>query len=352
MATGPTTQVADIVVPSLFTPYILLLSEQKSRLVQSGVLARSDFLNNFLAGGGTTINMPHQNDLDDDADNVSTDDPSDLVVASFSGGTPNPRLDSQPLKVTTGTEVAVRLSRNNSWSSSDLAGALAGQDPLQGIQQRVGNYWARRLQAAFVATMNGVIADNTAGDGGDYTNDVSGGAFIEGVTNFTAGAFIDTSLTMGDSMEDTTVLMVHSVVMGRMKKNNLIDTVRDSESGQEISFFMGRQVIVDDGLPFTGNVYDSWLFGAGAVQLGMGTPKVPTEVSRFAAAGNGGGMEVLHSRLEWAIHPRGHAYTGTAPNGGPGNGTAANQLNNAGSWNRVYAERKQVKFARLVTREA
>jgi hypothetical protein len=48
----------------------------------------------------------------------------------------------------------------------------------------------------------------------------------------------------------------------------------------------------------------------------------------------------------------GHAYTGTAPNGGPGNGTGANELQNAGSWNRVFPERKQVKFARLVTREA
>ena len=82
------------------------------------------------------------------------------------------------------------------------------------------------------------------------------------------------------------------------------------------------------------------------------SPKVPTEVHREPLAGNGGGQEVLSSRVSWSIHPVGHAYTGTSPDGGPGNGTGANNLNNAGSWNRVFPERKQVKFARLVTREA
>jgi hypothetical protein len=48
----------------------------------------------------------------------------------------------------------------------------------------------------------------------------------------------------------------------------------------------------------------------------------------------------------------GHAYVGTAANGGPANGSGANNLAAAGSWNRVAAERKQVKIARLRTTEA
>lgn len=38
MATGPLTQVADVIVPEIFTPYIQQMTEQKARLVQSGVL--------------------------------------------------------------------------------------------------------------------------------------------------------------------------------------------------------------------------------------------------------------------------------------------------------------------------
>lgn len=352
MATGPLTKISDIVVPEVFTPYVMQLTEQKARVVQSGALARSGLIDQLLAGGGLTFNVPSFRDLDDDADNVSTDDVSDYIAADYNAGTPNPRLDATPLKIETSQEIAVRLSRNNHWSSADLTAALAGDDPMDAIAQRVAYYWTRRLQAAFIATINGVIKDNVANDSSDYVNDISGASFVDGVTNFSAEAFIDAALTMGDSMEDLSMIMVHSVVYARMQKNNLIDFIPDSQGVVNIPTFLGREVIVDDGLPVTSSVYDSWLFGPGAVQLGVGSAKVPTEVHRLPLAGAGGGQEVLSSRVEWCVHPTGHAYTGTPPNGGPGNGTGSNALNNAGSWNRVYPERKQIKFARLVTREA
>ncbi len=348
-------QISDVVVPEIFTPYVQQISEQKSRIVQSGVLAPNALLDEKLAGGGLTFNMPSWQDLADDVDNVSSDEQADIQALSASGGTPalpGAFSDSLPQKLASSTEIAVRLSRNQSWSSADLSAALAGSDPMQSIASRVGNYWARRLQAAFVASWNGVIADNVANDAGDYVNDISGGGFIDGVTNFSAEAFLDAAVTMGDSMEDLVAVMVHSVVFNRMQKNNLIDFIPDSRGEIQIPTFLGREVVVDDGVPRVGSVYDSWLFGVNASALGRGTPVMPTEIAREAAAGNGGGQEVLHNRLEWSIHPAGHAYTGTAPNGGPDNTTGANMLNNAGSWDRVFPERKQIKFARLVTREA
>ncbi len=344
MAAGPITQIADVIVPEIFTPYVQQLTEQKARIIQSGVAVRDSAIDELLSGGGLTFNVPSFRDLDDDTDRVSTD----TAVDDFGGGTARP----DPLKTQTSTEVAVRLNRNNSWSSADLAATLAGADPMESIASRVAFYWTRRLQAAFVATMNGLIADNAANDADDYTNDVSGGGYIAGVTDFSAEVFIDAAVTMGDSMEDLTALFVHSVVFSRMQKNNLIDFIPDARGETLIPTFLGREVIADDGLPFTGSVYESWLFGTSAVRLGVGAPKVPTEVEREAGGGNGGGQEILYSRQEWSIHPVGHAYVGTAPNGGPGNGTGANELNNAGSWDRVFPERKQIKFARLVTREA
>ena len=343
MAAGPLTQISDVVVPEVFTPYVQQLSEQKSRLIQAGVLTRDPMLDQFLAGGGLTVNVPSFKDLDDDAERTSTDGPG----PDYTGG-----AAPDPLKTGTSQEIAVRLSRNNSWSSADLSAALAGADPLASINTRVANYWARRLQAVFVATMNGVIADNVANDSSDYVNDVSGASYSAGVTDFSAEAFLDTSLTMGDSMEDLVAVMMHSVVYNRAQKNNLIDFIPDANGVVNIPTFLGRQVIIDDGVPRTGNVYDTWLFGMNAVALGMGAPKVPTEVKRDPDAGNGGGADILFNRVEWTIHPRGHAYTGTSPNGGPSNAATTNNLAAAASWNRVYPERKQIKFARLVTREA
>jgi hypothetical protein len=335
MSSG-TTAVSDVIVPQIFSPYVQLLTQEKSRLVQSGALARDAALDEFLAGGGLTANMPSWKDLDDDTDNVSSD----------TTGT------SSPNKIGSVDEIVVRLSRNNSWATADLSSALAGSDPANAIASRVAAYWVRRLQAAFVATMTGVFAQNVSSDSSDMVHDISGVSFADGVTNFSAEAVIDTAVTMGDSMDQLSMIFVHSVVYARMQKNNLIDFIPDSEGKVNIPTFLGREVIVDDGMPVTSGVYESWLFGAGAVRLGMGSPKVPTEVIRIPSAGNGGGQEQLYNRTEWVIHPVGHKYAGTAANGGPSNASSSNNLAASASWDRVYPERKQVKMARLITRES
>lgn len=342
MAAG-VTRISDVIVPEVFSPYVQNLTMEKSALLASGAMVADPTLSALLAGGGLTFNDPSFKDLDNDTENVSNDDPADL---------------SDPNKIGTLQEIQVRLSRNNSWSSMDLTGDLIGDDPMNAIANRVAAYWTRRLQKAFVATMLGVFADNAAAPSGsdthtqnDLTHDISGVSFVDGVTNFSTESFIDATLTLGDAMGEVTMIAVHSVVYGRMQKNNLIDYIPDSEGRVNIPTFLGRRVIIDDGMPFTSGVFQSWLFGPGAVRFGSGSPKVPTEVDRNPRAGNGSGQEVLHNRTEWMIHPVGHAYIGTAPNGGPDNTANTHMLANAASWSRRFPERKQIRIARLVTRE-
>lgn len=349
MATGPTTLISDVVVPEIFTPYVQQETEQKSRMISSGAVVRDTFIDGLLAGGGKTFDVPSFKDLDDDDDNVSTDAASD----SYTGGA----ADSAPLKTGTSQETAVRLSRNNSWGSSGLTATLAGADPMSSIASRVSTYWARKLQNVFIATMTGVFADNDAAPAGtehvqgDLTNDVKGGVFADGVTNFTTEAYLDATVTMGDSLDDLGMMMVHSIVYNRMRKNNLIDFIPDSEGVVNIPTFQGSAVIIDDSMPSAAGVFETWLFGGGAIRLGVGTPNMATEIERKPDAGNGGGQDVLYNRHEWIIHPAGHAYVGTAPNGGPSNAATANNLAAAASWQRAFTERKQIKIARLVTRE-
>lgn len=344
MAAG-VTKLTDVIVPSIFSPYVQQITEEKSRLIQSGALARDAQLDSLLAGGGLTFNDPSFKDLENDADNISTD---------------NNASSSSPNKTGTAMEIQVRLSRNNSWSSMDLTGDLAGADPMGSIAARVGSYWARRLQAAFVATINGLLADNAAAPTGtehvlnDLTFDASGGGFVDGVTNFSAENFLDAAVTMGDSMGDLGLVTMHSIVYNRALKNNLIDFIPDSSnpSAQGIATFLGRTVVVDDGMPFTGGVFQTWLFGAGSIRLGMGAPKVPTEVYRAPAAGDGGGQDTLFNRTEWIIHPVGHKFAVASPaSGGPSNAATAGNLAHLDSWVRVFTQRKQIKIARLITRE-
>lgn len=336
-------QIADVIVPEIFTGYSQQITEQKSRLIQSGAIVRDSMLDGLLVGAGLTFNVPSWEDLANDEDNVSSDDDT---------------VESAPRNTGTGKEIAVRLSRNNSWSSMALAAVLAGADPVASITNRVGYYWTRRLQSAAIAAIRGVFANNAlASPGGgatqnDLTNDVSGSSYTAGTTDFNANAFIDTILTIGDSEEDLRLVMVHSVVHARMKKNNLIDFIPDSDGVVRFSSYQGKPIIVDDGMPFSGGIYETWVFGEGALRLGVGSPAVPTEVKRDPARGNGGGQETLFNRVEWLLHPTGHKFAVASPaSGGPNNTAASGNLAHSASWQRVFPERKQIKMARLITRE-
>lgn len=343
------TVLADVIVPSVFAPYVQQMTEEKSALVQSGAVVRSEVLDDFLAGGGKTFDVPSWQDLGNVDDNVSTD-------AQGSSITPE-NIDSSQ-------ETAVRLNRNQSWGAPNLLANVAGSDPMDVAANRVAGYWIRRLQAILIAMQSGINKDNGTNDSGDYAIDIAGASFSDGVTNFSAEAFVDAANTLGDSEEDTRVVFMHSVVKGRMQKNNLIDFIPDSEGRVRIPTFQGRIVVVDDTMPSGTSVvradgtagvagmYETWLFGPGQIQWGVGTHKRPIELDSQPLAGDGGGVETLSSRVVWSLHSTGHRYIGTAPTGGPSNAASANNLNIATSWDRVYPERKQIKFARLITRES
>jgi hypothetical protein len=332
------TAVSNAVIPSVFSAYLQALTEVKSRLVQSGALARDPEMDALLAGGGKTFNLPGWQDLADTAANVSIGSAGSAIT---------------PLNLTSRTEVGVRMSRNQAWGAVDLVRTLAGDDPMQRIAARVAPYWTRQAQLMCLATMAGVFADNDANDAGDYTHDISD-TYSAGVTDFSAEAFIDAIHTMGDSEADLGVVIMHSVVYAKAKKNNLIDFVSDAVNGAAASMptFLGRQVLVDDGMPVATQDYETWILGAGALRWGVGTPPVPVETYRLPLDAAGGGSDSLITRVEWMLHPTGHAYAGTAPDGGPSNASSANNLAAAASWNRVASERKQVKIARLITTEA
>lgn len=335
------TRISDIVVPEIFAGYVQTLTQEKSRLVQSSALVMDERLNADLAGGGLTFNQPFYHDLlssdGDHAENISSDNGPDSV----------------PDNIQAATEIQIRMSRNKSWGSADLVAALAGNDPMNAIANRVADWRVRRLQGAWLATMKGVFATNDAAPAGgsthvakDLTLDIS--AQTGDAAKFSSSAFIAACGLMGDSMGDLTMVMMHSVVYQRLMNLNLIDFIPDSRGEVNIAYYMGREVIVDDGMPNTGGVYQTFLIGTGATALGVGSPKVPVAVKRNEEANDGAGEEILFNRWEWIIHPVGHAWKGTAAKkGGPSN----TELGAAGSFIRVFRERKQIRIARLITKE-
>jgi hypothetical protein len=326
-------QIADVVVPAIFAAYVQDLTVSGSAFYQSGVIEASPLFDAMLAGGGKTFDLPKWDDLNDDDPNVSDDSENSVT----------------PKKIGTSQETAIRCNWNQSWKAADLAGDLAGSDPMDAIAQRVAAYWQRGIQRQLIKSAVGVMADNEANDAGDMLKDIAlGVAGTPGAANlFSAEAFIDTVQTMGDQGENLVAVAMHSVVYRRAQKNNLIDFIPDSEGRVSIPTFLGRRVIVDDGLPtatVSGNVeYSTFLFGSGAFAYGSAAPNVPAEVYRLPLQGNGGGTEALISRVQNLIHPRGFRFTSTSLAGA--SPTFA-ELATATNWDRVL-QRKQVRFAEL-----
>ncbi|MDH3027633.1 hypothetical protein [Methylobacterium fujisawaense] len=339
-------RLSDVIVPAVFVPMVRRLAVEKTALIQSGAMVPDPLLDHFLAGPGLTIDMPKLNGLDrSDGENVSSDDPTVFSV---------------PNKPATGDEIAVRLSRNNSWSEMDLVRALLAADPLAALADDVAQYWAYRRQKAAIAQLSGIFAYNALATDANHiqnsmTVDLSGlngGKFADGQTNFHGSAFIDALVTMGDSMGGLALVAMHSIVYGNALKKNLIQFRLDSEANPTIPTYMGKDVTMDDSMPMpAAGVFETWLFGRGAMTYGTGSPAVPNEVIRVPAAGNGAGQSTMHDRVEWSHHVPGTAYVGTPAKGGPSNANTTNNLAAATSWRQVAPDRRQIPIARIVTRE-
>lgn len=332
------TRLKDVIVPEIFTGYVQTQTAELSALIQSGAVVMDERLSANLAGAGLTFNEPFYNDLKDEDEDIAVDK-----------GDP-----SKPSNITTGSEVQVRMSRSKSWGSADLVSALIGNDPMTAIGNRVSAWWVRRLQAAYIATWKGVFANAKKSHDDDLTFDISGSSFVNNQTNFTASNFINATATMGDAARGLTMIMVHSTVRNRMRQLNLIDFIPDARGETQFEYYQGLRIIEDDSMPHdpSTGIFESWLFGPGATAMGAGSPKVPTAVVRDEAANNGAGEEVLHNRVEWILHPVGHAWAAAqTAKGGPSNAATTNNLAHEDSWRRAFPERKQLKVARLITRE-
>ncbi|MEQ5857234.1 coat protein [Halomonas sp. EF61] len=324
------TKIADVIVPEVFNPYVWNRTVELTRMRMGGIVSNNDELNRLAQSGGSVINMPFWNDLTGDDE-----------VLSDSGA-----LD--PAKITAGQDKAVLHLRGKAWAVNDLAAALAGDDPIRAAGDLVADYWVRRQQAALIASLTGVFADNVSNDGSDMVvdNAIADGNNAAEANLFSGEAFIDAEATFGDAIGAVVGVGVHSVVYNRMKKLGLIEFVPDDEAKGQIATFMGKRVIVDDGCKrvaggTSGFKYTTYLFGEGAIGYGEGAPKVPTETDRDSLAG----VEYLITRRHFLLHPRGIQFTsGSVAGAAPTN----SELEAATNWDRVYA-RKSVRIASLVT---
>jgi len=301
------TKLSDMLVPDQWARYVIERTSELSDVWQSGIL--SDVNSQVqVPEGGETVQMPFFQDLT--GNDEVLDDTSNLTVNN----------------VDTEKDVAVILRRAKVFGSSDLAGDLAGSDPMAMIGDRFANYWSRRMQKTLIETLNGAM--------GAVTENVSDISALSGVaSNFDGEAFLDATGKLGDHQDMLSAIAVHSSVYTSMKKQDLIDFIPDSEGKPTIATYMGKRVIVDDGMPVTSGVYTTYIFAAGAIGYAEGAPKVPAETDREPLTN--GGSEYLVNRRYCILHPRGVKW---APGiGVPSAQSPSNtELGASGNWTRVY----------------
>ncbi len=329
------TRISDVIVPEVFNPYVQKRTLELSALYGSGIVVNDPQIDALAKGGGNTFNMPFWNDLGGSSD-VGSDDPA---------------VKSTPDKINASQDVSVKHFRAKSWSSMDIAGELAGSDPALVIADSVARFWARDLQKILISEIDGVIADNVANDGGDMIVNVATDAVgtPAAAEKISATLILQAKQTMGDAAGDLAAICMHSVLHTELQNQGLISFIPNDQANIGWGTYLGYTVIVDDGCPAVAGTnritYTSYLFGRGAVAYGEGSPKVPTEVERSPAAGNGTGQETLFNRKSFILHPRGIKWLAASVAGAAPTNT---ELENAANWDRVY-ERKAVKFAAIKT---
>lgn len=304
-----TTRIADVIVPEVFNPYMVERTAELSALYQSGIISTSPELNTLASSGGRLLNMPYWHDLSGD----------DEVLSDTNPLTPD--------KITAGQDVAVLHLRGKAWAANDLAKALSGDDPMRAIADLVAAYWARQWQKLLIASLQGVFASSSMADN------------VHEADVFNGENFLDASYKLGDAEERLTALAVHSATYASMRKQDLIEFIPDSQ-GKPIPYYMGKRVIVDDGLPVEddagGKIYTTYIFGDGAIGYGEGGAPVPTETDRDSLQGD----DILINRRHFILHPRGVKFTDSSVAGAAPTNT---ELANAANWQRVY-EPKNVRI--------
>jgi hypothetical protein len=320
------TIISDVIVPEVFNPYVIERTAELSAFYQSGIIARNPELDRLASSGGKLINMPFWEDLTGNDEVLS--DKTALTVG----------------KIEAGQDVAALLTRGRAWSVNDLAKALSGDDPMAAIGDLVAAYWARRFQAILIKTLDGIFGHEDTEMNTNQHN-ISGSPTAEDDDVISAKTAVDAIYKLGDSADKLTGFAMHSATVAKLTKDDLIETIPPSEGKPAVRMFLGKPVIVDDGLPVSNGVYTTYIFGAGAFGWGEGGAPVPTETARDALSGD----DILVNRRHFILHPRGVAFQNanlSDGNGGtnatPSNDNLANYLN----WKRVY-ESKNVRIVQF-----
>ena len=327
---------SDIIVPEIFTPYLIEATTQRDAFLSSGVVQPMAELD--ASEGGDFINVPF----------FSANLSGDFEVLTDSSSL-------TPGKITANKQVGVVLHRGRAFESRDLAALAAGADPMAAIATKVAAYVANQRQKDLIKCLEGVF-------GGLTSN--TGAAFIDlsfdktGQTALGPRQVAKARALLGDQGDKLTAVAMHSAVYYDLVERKAIDYITNTEArlstaatgastinaiagsiasayagDNSVPTFMGLRVIVSDDLAPTSTNYPVYFFTAGAIASGE-QMALRTETDRDILAKS----DAMAIDLHYCYHPIGARWGTTV------NPTQA-QLATIGNWTKLY-ETKNIGIVR------
>ena len=328
---------SDVIIPEIFTPYVIEQSTLRNQFLASGVVQPMAELN--ATEGGDFVKVPFwKANLSGDAE-VLTDSTS-LI----------------PGKITADTQVGVILHRGRAFESRDLAALAAGADPMAAIGAKVGEYIANQQQKDLYKSLEGVFGALTGSDSPAFDAlrfDTSGMGPLGPRQVAQARA------KLGDQGDKLSAVAIHSACYYDLVERKAIDYVTNTEArlstaatgastinaiGGSIAgsfsneytvpFYMGLRVIVSDDITNAGGNYACYFFTNGAVATGE-QAALRTETDRDILAKSDAMAMDWHN----VYHPVGAKWGVTTTN------PTQAQLATITNWSKVY-ETKNIGIVR------
>jgi len=328
---------SDVIIPEIFTPYLIEQSTKRDAFLASGVVQPMAELN--ATEGGDFVNVPFWKA------NLSGDFE---VLTDSSSLTPG--------KIQADKQISVILHRGRAWEARDLAALAAGSDPMAAIGAKVGNYIAHQRQKDLLSALSGVFGSINAND----SNSALFANCIDSESGDTPTALSPKHVAkaksiLGDAGDQLSAVCMHSKVYYDLVERKLVDYVLASDtnatataSGGSIApayggngsvpTYCGLRVIISDDVTTSGSgsstVYSSYFFTQGAVASGE-QAGLETETDRDILAKS----DAMAVDLHYTYHPVGTkwAVTTTNPN--------RTQLATVSNWSKVY-ETKNIGIIR------
>jgi len=321
---------SDIIIPEVFTPYVIEQTTFRDAFLASGVVQPMAELN--ATEGGDFINVPFwKANLSGDFEVLS--DSSSLT----------------PGKIQADKQVGVILHRGRAFEARDLAALAAGSDPMAAIGAKIADYIANQRQKDLLSCLAGVFG--TLG-----TNSSSAAFFplsIDGESGDTPTTLsprhvAEARSLLGDQGDKLAAVAMHSKVYYDLVERKAIDYVTETDArltssvtdfvggstagaygNPTVPTYMGLRVIVSDDVQTEGSgsstEYATYFFTQGAIASGE-QMAMQTETDRDILAKS----DAMSIDLHYCYHPVGAKWAVTTSN------PTRAQLATVGNWSKVY----------------